>query len=71
MGLFVRFQEAGQPAGGIINSIFLSGFLERELSRTISEAPVSVKAAVIALHSCIDNLRYIVSLLIDMLLYYT
>ncbi|WKY14349.1 hypothetical protein Q1695_000138 [Nippostrongylus brasiliensis] len=53
-------KEAGQPMGGSINSIFLSGFLERKLSKAISEAPVSVKAAVIALHSCIDNLRCVV-----------
>ncbi|KAJ1370518.1 hypothetical protein KIN20_032250 [Parelaphostrongylus tenuis] len=42
---------------GSINAVYLSGFLERELSRSTSEAPVSVKAAIISLHCCIDNLR--------------
>ncbi|KIH65789.1 hypothetical protein ANCDUO_03886 [Ancylostoma duodenale] len=45
---------------GSINAVYLSGFLERELSRSTSEAPVSVKAAIIALHCCIDNLRCMV-----------
>ncbi|KHJ98050.1 hypothetical protein OESDEN_01963 [Oesophagostomum dentatum] len=53
-------EESGQPVSGNINAVYLSGFLERELSRSTSEAPVSVKAAIIALHCCIDNLRCMV-----------
>ncbi|KAL6724335.1 hypothetical protein Aduo_019232 [Ancylostoma duodenale] len=53
-------KESGQPMSGSINAVYLSGFLERELSRSTSEAPVSVKAAIIALHCCIDNLRCMV-----------
>lgn len=53
-------KESGQPMSGSINAVYLSGFLERELSRSTSEAPVSVKAAIISLHCCIDNLRCMV-----------
>ncbi|GMR60749.1 hypothetical protein PMAYCL1PPCAC_30944 [Pristionchus mayeri] len=50
-------QQCGQPVSGMVNAIYLSAFLERELSVTASEAPVAVKTAIIALHCCIDNLR--------------
>ncbi|GMT36140.1 hypothetical protein PFISCL1PPCAC_27437, partial [Pristionchus fissidentatus] len=50
-------QQCGQPVSGMVNAIYLSAFLERELSGTASDAPVAVKTAIIALHCCIDNLR--------------
>ncbi|KJH48972.1 hypothetical protein DICVIV_04871 [Dictyocaulus viviparus] len=53
-------KESGQPMNGSLDAVYLSGFLERELSRSTSEAPVSVKAAIISLHCCIDNLRCMV-----------
>ena len=52
------FQQCGQPVSGLVNAIILSAFLERELSVTASEAPVAVKTAIVALHCCIDNLRF-------------
>ncbi|VDM75070.1 unnamed protein product [Strongylus vulgaris] len=36
-------KESGQPMSGSINAVYLSGFLERELSRSTSEAPVSTE----------------------------
>ncbi|GMT06077.1 hypothetical protein PENTCL1PPCAC_28251 [Pristionchus entomophagus] len=50
-------QQCGQPVSGMVNAIYLSAFLERELSVTASDAPVAVKTAIIALHCCIDTLR--------------
>ncbi|CAJ0918294.1 unnamed protein product, partial [Mesorhabditis belari] len=50
-------KQCGQPIAGTVNAVFLSGFLERELSDAAAEAPVAVKTAIIALHSCIDYLR--------------
>lgn len=45
---------------GAINAIFLSGYLERELSHSTAEAPIAVRAAIISLHSCIDHLRFVI-----------